>query len=120
MKYLGHRYEYTNGFGYPRHHWELRSAHGAIHFHISIVNTHPPSAGLEFHSIYPRGDDAPDHVNCPLTGGRCWHDGTSLYATDTLWPIIKVYLSKGDHESVFRILEHELDERLNPKREEET
>lgn len=63
--------------------------------------------GLELHSIYPKGDDAPDHIDCPLTGGRCWHDGTSLYASETLWPHIQPYLRDGDHETIFKILERE-------------
>jgi hypothetical protein len=107
MKYTGHLYKYEKPFGYPRHHWELRSQHGGVHFHVSVVKDYDPSAGLELHSIYPKNDDAPDHINCPITGGRCWHDGTSLYAMETLWPMIKVYLEKGDHDSIFQILEHE-------------
>lgn len=107
MKYKGHMYKWEKPFGHVRHHWELRSQHGGVHFHVSIVENYDDSAGLELHSIYPQGDDAPDHINCPITGGRCWHDGTSLYATETLWPMIKHDLSKGDHEAIFRLLERE-------------
>lgn len=113
MKFNGHRYEYTSNFGYPHHRWELRSAHGAVHFHVTLVPNHTTTAGLELHRIYPLGDDAPDHVNCPLTGGRCWHDGTSLYATETLWPVIEPLLREGRHEDIFRLLEHEA-KRLAP------
>jgi hypothetical protein len=102
MKYAGHLYKWSKPFNHVNHHWELRSVHGAVHFHVSGDH-----AGLEMHSIYPHGDDAPHHVNCPLTGGRCWHDGTSLYATETLWPMIQPYLKSGEHEKIFSILETE-------------
>lgn len=106
-KFRHQKYTYSNPFGNPRHHWEVVGAHGGVHFHVTIVKGSDASAGLEFHSIYPRGEDAPDHINCPLTGGRCWHDGTSLYASETLWPMIEASLRAGAHEEVFRILEHE-------------
>src|SRR3546814_5446238 len=51
-------------------------------------------------------------INCWLIGGRCWHDGTSLYATDTLWPMIEAMLRTGDHETIFRVLEQEADTRF--------
>jgi hypothetical protein len=107
MKYTGHLYKWEKSFGHVRHHWELRSKHGGVHFHVSEVEGYSTTAGLEFHSIYPRGDDAPSHVNCPITGGRCWHDGTSLYATETLWPMIKHDLATGNHDAIFKLLEHE-------------
>ena len=106
MKYTGHTYKWTKMFDSVHHHWELRSAHGGIHFHASVFKGNPV-CGLEFHSIYPRGEDAPDHIDCPVTGGRCWHEGTSLYAMETLWPMIEPYLKHGEHEQIFSILEHE-------------
>ena len=107
MKYNGHRYEWSKDFGHVHHRWEMKSQHGAVHFHITMVEGYERTAGLELHSVYPRGEDAPDHVNCPLTGGRCWHDGTSLYATESLWPMIEPYLKRGEHEPIFKILENE-------------
>lgn len=115
-KFKGHLYKWDKPFDSIRHNWELRSVHGAINFHCSVYNG-TVCAGLEFHSIYPKGDYAPDHVNCPLTGGRCWHDGTSLYASETLWPLIEPYLKAGDHGSIFTILETEADalKKYSPK-----
>lgn len=113
-KYNGHLYKWSKPFGYVHHWWEVRSEYGGVHFHVTIVPDAAmgPSAGLEFHRIV--GSGAPDHINCFLTGGRCWHDGTSMYATDNLWPEIKRYLEAGNHEAVFRLLEHEA-ERLAPE-----
>lgn len=98
-------------FGYHRHNWELIGSNGGISFHVNVCddkNSHEPTAGLEFHHL--TGTGAPDHVDCKLTGGRCWHDGTSLYASESLWPAIKSYLSTGNHKEIFRILESEYDE----------
>lgn len=106
MKYAGHLYKWSKPFNSIYHHWELRTVHGGIHFHVSIHNE-SVTAGLEFHSIYPQGDNAPSHIDCPITGGRCWHDGTSLYAMETLWPLVEPYLRHGDHETIFQILEGE-------------
>lgn len=105
-QYSGHLYRWTKQFDSVNHHWELRSVHGGIHFHVSVFRG-KPVAGLEYHSIYPQRDIAPDHINCPITGGRCWHDGTSLYAMDHLWPMIEPYLKHGEHEQIFSILERE-------------
>jgi hypothetical protein len=109
--FKGHTYTWSRPYGDEtvHHRWELRSAYGGVHFHVSVSSRYEPTAGLEFHYLRPISgkDDAPDHVNCPLTGGRCWHDGTSLYATETLWPQIKAYLKGGEHDLIFRVLERE-------------
>lgn len=107
MKFKHHKYTWSKPYGSVNHKWEVVGPTGAIHFHVSIVRDtkYPPSAGLEFH--HTSGDGAPDHLTCPLTGGRCWHDGTSLYATEQIWPIVKMSLEDGDQEAVFRLLEGE-------------
>lgn len=100
-----HKYTWTKSFSYVSHRWELVCADGAIHFHATISPEGQASCGLEFHHL--KGEGAPDHVNCPLTGGRCWHDGTSLYASETVWPSIEPYLARGEHEQIFKTLEYE-------------
>ena len=119
MRYRHHRYSWTKPLGSVRHNWELVGPLGAVNFHVSLTAGYSPSCGLEFHhneafraNTGYRADEAPDHINCPLTGGRCWHDGTSLYASETLWPLIESYLQAGDHEAIFRILESEADSRF--------
>ncbi|MFC3227369.1 hypothetical protein ACFOGJ_09020 [Marinibaculum pumilum] len=117
-RYRHHKYTWTKPFGSERHHWELVGPDGAIHFHASGPYSHNDgeyACGLEIHYCSPPDymrDHAPSHVNCPLTGGRCWHDGTSLYASETLWPVVRSYLRSGEHEAIFRILEGEADERF--------
>jgi hypothetical protein len=71
-----------------------------------------PSCGLEFHHAFDptKGQEAPVHINCALTGGRCWHEGTSLYASEHVWPLVKLYLQNGDHRMIFKVLEGEYDQ----------
>lgn len=114
-QYRHHKYIWSKPFGSERHHWELVGANGALHFHATITDGYGTSCGLEVHHL--EGDGAPHHINCPLTGGRCWHDGTSLYAEEKLWPLIREYLKDGSHEIIFRILESEADEMLRARKE---
>lgn len=114
-KFRHHRYEYSNPFGSPRHHWELVGPEGGIHLHVSLTEGYGPSCGLEYHHSARakyRCDEAPDHKNCPLLGEPCWHDGTSLYASEHVWPYVEPYLRRGDHEAIFRTLEGEYEKRF--------
>lgn len=61
----------------------------AVDFHFSEY-AGDVSAGLEMHySERPSylGAQEPFSEACWLTGGRCWGDGTSLYATEYLYPL---------------------------------
>lgn len=111
-RFRHHKYTWSNPFGSPRHMWEVVGPKGGIHFTASLTPGYEPSCGLEFHHsplARYRCDEAPDHTNCFLIGGPCWHDGTSLYASETIWPAVEPMLRAGDHEAVFRILEREYD-----------
>lgn len=47
------------------------------------------AAGLEKHSRTPfeySDKSKPDHADCWLIGGPCWHDGTSLWASEYWMP----------------------------------
>lgn len=110
LKYRHHKYTWSKPFSHVNERWTLLTPTGAIDFHVTHVEKYGPSCGLEFHHTEAakyRPKEAPDHIDCPLTGGRCWHDGTSLYATETLWPHIQPYSKSGEHEQVFKILECE-------------
>jgi hypothetical protein len=113
-RFRHHKYTWSKPFSHTRHVWEVIGPNGAIHFHASVKDLQDPSpgCGLEFHHL--SGDGAPHHIDRPLTGGRCWHDGTSLYASEILWPEIIEYLKRGEHEHVFRILEHEYEKHFFP------
>lgn len=120
-RFRHHKYTYSNPFGSPRHQWELVGPEGGIHFHVSLTKGYDPSCGLEFHHAARANydpDRAPDHIKCPLIGEPCWHDGTSLYASETIWPMIEPMLRSGDHETIFRVLEGEYDRHFSRIRED--
>lgn len=103
-----------------RHMWQLVGPDGGIHFTANINEEYRDTCGLEFHhapSSNYRCDEAPDHVNCWLIGGPCRHDGSSLYASETLWPMIKPMLANGDHQTIFRFLEGEYDRHFDRMKE---
>ena len=122
-RYRHHKYTWSKPFNAVYHDWSLTCADGGLNFHVSIYED-SPSCGLKIHRTapadYQRGE-APHHLDCPVTGGRCWHErertqrtsssrnGTSLYARETLWPLIEGWLRTGDHEAIFRCLEAEAD-----------
>lgn len=125
MKYKHHKYTWTSRVGSIYHSWEFVGPIGALSFNVSISsdNKWGPTAGLEFHhtpAAHYNDGKAPDHIDCRLTGGPCWHDGTSLYAMETVWPLVERYLTIGDHPTIFKILEHEADrhfDKLNKESE---
>lgn len=111
-RYRHRKYTWTKSFAHVEVSWQLVGPVGGLHFHVGFYKDNEPSAGLEYHhsrAANYRPHEAPDHTTCWLTGEPCWHDGTSLYASETLWPMIEPLWKRGDHESVFAILEHEAD-----------
>lgn len=83
----------------------------AIDFHFSEGIDHDIVAGLEMHykecPSYLKGRE-PFSEQCWLTGTRCWGDGTSLYATEYLYPLFK----EGGIDVFWPILEEEYERRL--------
>lgn len=64
----------------------------AVDFHFSEGLPGDVIAGLESHYTecpsYMEGKE-PFAEQCWLTGVRCWGDGTSLYATEFLYPLFR-------------------------------
>lgn len=124
MKYKHHKYTWSNAFGNVKHTWEFVGPVGAVTFHVTMLEDKygGASAGLEFHHRFPpkyMAGNAPSQLACRLTGGWCWHDGTSLYATESVWPRVKGYLARADHEAIFKVLEGEATEHFADGEEEE-
>lgn len=73
------------------------------------------TGGIEFHHRSPPDymkDEAPSHDHCWLLQCPCWHDGSSMSATD-FW--IPFWLeNEHDHQRMF----DEIAERLNRSHEE--
>ena len=121
MTFGHHTYTWSKPFTNPRHEWSLVGPTMAISFHVSENKEYGDTAGLEIHYFsapeYMR-ERAPSHTDCRFAGGRCWHDGTSLYAMETLWPMIRPMLRSGDQETIFRVLEGEMRRRSGEKEED--
>ena len=115
MNFSNRVYKWSKPFSNIRHEWSLIGPRAALSFHVTLNETYGDTAGLEVHYFDApdyMAEDPPSHIDCSYTGGRCWHEGTSLYATETLWPMIKGYLLYGDHEAIFSILESDLEKRI--------
>ena len=91
------KYEYSALWSFDsfRHSWTIEGPHGAVDFHFDgdeeRIAKYGPTAGLECHWRQPpahMADRAPSHRWCHILEAPCWHDGTSLYAKETLYPLV--------------------------------
>lgn len=72
--------------------------------------------GVESHyneKSKPSYKGEPDRHDCAQNGGKCWHDGTSLWASEYWIPRV---MPLGD-EHIFSTLESYYDERMKPEAE---
>lgn len=118
-------YKYGKPWGNPNHTWTVIGARGAMHFHVSDigeanVKSHDLdrrySGGLECHYRFApdyMADQAPTQDKCWLLGCPCWHDGTSLYAQETIIPFWLT--SPHDHDRMFNFLIREYEDRFSLK-----
>lgn len=119
MKFRDHKYTWEHQLISTRHQWQFRGPDGGIHFHVSLMDNQDkfpdPFCGLEFHhNKQPYGEPEAAHSSpCWLTGQPCWHDGMALYARETVWPAVKGFLRRGDHDAIFRYLESEYDDHFS-------
>ena len=91
--------------------WIVVGKLGAVDFHCShddsdLARKYGRSGGVEFHYRAPtdwmRQDYSCTHDRCWILGGKCWHDGTSLWASEHWIPM----LERSGEEAVWRELEH--------------
>lgn len=118
-----YRYTYKTTLfaGHWKHDYQLIGRHGGLNFHITDMgdeyaakyNVDRFSAGLEYHWRVPpdyMADKPPSHDRCWLLKCPCWHDGTSVYAQETLLPLF----DGRDHMRLFMKLAMDANERLVP------
>lgn len=124
-KFRHHKYTWSSPFGNPRHNWELVGPEGGVHLHVGLYKGQDASCGLEFHHtrdawrrLYGR-DEAPHHLECHILHAPCWHDGTSLYASEHIWPLVEPMLKGGEQEAIFRVLEREYERHFERKASED-
>lgn len=115
-------------FARPRHgdmefHICVIGPGGAIEFHFRTVEdrkydhygTFPLSSmGVEMHKRVPVAESNYEH--CALIDAPCYHDGTSLWASEVVMPAFMI----GGSEAVYPILERCYFERFASKAEEVT
>lgn len=127
MKY---RKDYKMTFPYdkhPHHCWSIVGRHGAKHLHISVYGKNDSVdyyGGLETHWRVPpehMTDQAPSQDKCWLLNQPCWHDGTSVYVSESIIPMIEDSLrgvdglTANDHLMIFSLLEKRMEETFNSK-----
>lgn len=97
MSDLTYRYECEPGHdGGLRHTWAITGEHGGVHIWAQEL-TEPSFSfgdryigGVEVHYRAPMydWDKKPHHNNCWLLNGPCWHDGSSLYFSENIEPML--------------------------------
>lgn len=115
-----YRYQYRLAprFGQWEHSYELIGLHGGVHLHITEYTkdyqniTGPYGGGIEFHYRTPyRGrNEPPSHDECWLLKAPCWHDGSSLWASEYWIPLWEN--ARGDHSRVFGALARAADRKF--------
>lgn len=97
---MDYAYQRQDQGGRITHMWTLKGPLGGVH-----IWARPEDAewaekwgkyycgGVERHSPRPVYDwekqDEPHHADCFLLGGPCWHDGTSLYFSERIAPMLE-------------------------------
>ena len=109
-------YGYTEPEGeHGSHMWTLKGPKGAIHV---WARENSPDwvakwgdrfiGGVERHSPNPvyEHDKEPNHEKCWLLGGPCWHDGTSLYFSENIEPMLGrgAPFNEGTHEYINSVM----------------
>lgn len=99
--------------------------HGGVEFTFYCFNELPymgapagciKPGGVEYHwkahnrPDYFRTDETPKHTDCKITGGECWHDGTSLWASEYWFP----GMNAQGADWVWRNLENEYAKKIDP------
>ena len=122
-----YKYEYSYSFGqYPLHIWSCVGSKGAIHVHITDYGEEHAlkygeqyAGGIEFHYRHPPDymDTAPTRNNCWLLNSPCWHDGSSLQASEYWIP--QWELDPHNHEAMFNLIERRMEQKFTSNPEQE-
>lgn len=89
----------TNENNRKRWTWSLVGEHGGVHIWAQFCEASESAfgekcyGGVEVHyrkPPYEHSEGTPHHEYCWLLEGPCWHDGSSLYFSEQLQPIIEM------------------------------
>jgi len=104
-------------FEYPedRKEWCVTGEYGSLCFWVTAYkDSH--YGGVESHyneKSRPEylSEKDPSHDDCHANGGKCWHDGTSLWASEYWIP----YILPQGNDGIWRTLQNYYDERIIPE-----
>jgi len=116
-------YTYTRRHGNPLHRWSTLTYAAGAHVWISDLGEQHEekypgmryTGGIEIHYRIPPDymrDQPPTHDDCFLLKAPCWHDGSSLQASE-FW-IPRWLTMQNDHDAMFLLLNRDLEQRLIP------
>src|SRR5262245_5119155 len=91
---LGRKYERHGA----QHIYSVVGKFAGLHFWVEYISSRHLLGGVEIHYRQPPSymlDDPPSNEHCWLLGGPCWHDGSSLRASEEFIP---VWLSLGSED----------------------
>ena len=100
---LTYSFEKTEPYsGLPRYTWALVGPDGGVHI---WAQTNSAESAARFGDIYfggvechwPAGADEPHHAYCWLLKGPCRHDGSSLYFSDYIAPMLSPENVEGEN-----------------------
>lgn len=99
------------------HVWSCSSPEFAIHVHITDAGERGYGlgrhyGGIEQHSATPpdyMAGSSPSHEHCWLLNGPCWHDGSSLYASEVIIPFWRE--DPTNNERMFDFIRREYESR---------
>jgi len=100
-----------------RHWWAVVGDLGGVHFWYQVSTFDGEKyGGVEWHWRKPTEDyhaENPDHNDCWIIGGPCWHDGTSLYAEEVYIPLV----DHSSDDTIFLFLEGDYAKLKKPEAE---
>ena len=115
------QYIYELRFGNPQHTWTVLGAKGAVHLHITDYGEKHEAkyggryqGGIEIHYRHPpeyMAEEPPSQDECWLLKCPCWHDGSSLQASEVWIPTWRA--SPHDHDGMFEMLKHDARQRFD-------
>lgn len=93
---------------YLTHLWTLANEAGGIHISANIHDfqgSREWSGGCETHYVKCpdyMDPDKPSHDHCWVLGGPCWHDGSSLYFSENIAPMLPNPWKASPHQMASR------------------
>jgi len=100
------KYTYEIQFGKPLHMWTSVTQLGGMHLHIRDGGENAKyeryTGGIEMHYRSPpayKEGEPPSHDDCFLLHQPCWHDGSSLQASEFWIPFWAE--APNDHDRMF-------------------